>query len=214
MHSIVEACFPNAMITLDRFHHQQFCLEALQEVRREYRREQMTQDANEREEHRLKMKGLAKNDGPWIDAEGYTIRRNARYRPERLENDETRAELLARSKGLLMMSPDKWTDTQKERAKILFREFPDIKTAFSLTHSLRMIFTQRCTKEQGKESLRSWYTKVGEFGNKAFNDIAAAMYDREDEILNYFVNRSTNASAESLNAKIKQFRALLRGIVD
>ena len=62
--------------------------------------------------------------------------------------------------------------------------------------------------------MRSCYTKVGEFGNKAFNDIAAAMYDREDEILNYFVNRSTNASAESLNAKIKQFRALLRGIVD
>ena len=66
-----------------------------------------------------------------------------------------------------------------------------------------MFFSQRCTKEQGAESLRSWYTKVGEFGNKAFNDIAAAMYDREDEILNYFVNRSTNASAESLNAKNK-----------
>ena len=64
------------------------------------------------------------------------------------------------------------------------------------------------------ESVRSCYTKVGEFSNKAFNDIAAAMYDREDEILNYFVNRSINASAESLNAKIKQFRALLRGIVD
>ena len=28
-----------SMRTLDRFHHQQFCLEALQEVRREYRRE-------------------------------------------------------------------------------------------------------------------------------------------------------------------------------
>ena len=191
-----------------------FCLEALQEVRREYRREQMTQDANAREEHRLMMKELAKNDGPWIDAEGNAIRRNARYCPERLENDETRAELLARSKVLLMMSPDKWTETQKERAEILFREFPDIKTAFSLTHSLRMVFSQRCSKDKGAESLHSWYTKVGEFGNKAFNDIAAAMYDRENEILNYFVNRSTNASAESLNAKIKQFRALLRGIVD
>ena len=167
-----------------------------------------------REEHRLMMKELAKNDGPWIDAEGNAIRRNARYCPERLENDGTRAELLARSKGLLMMSPDKWTETQKERAEILFREFPDIKTAFSLTHSLRMIFSQRCSKDKGAESLHSWYTKVGEFGNKAFNDIAAAMYDRENEILNYFVNRSTNASAESLNAKIKQFRALLRGIVD
>lgn len=214
MHSIVEECFPKAMRTLDRFHHQQFCLEALQEVRREYRREQMTKDANDREEHRLKMKELVKNDGPWIDEEGNQIRRNAKFYPERLENDETRAELLARSKGLLMMSPDKWTDTQKERAAILFREFPDIRTAFSLTHSLRIIFSQRCDKEQGKLSVKSWYQKVAEFGNKAFNDIAAAMYDREDEILNYFVNRSTNASAESFNAKIKQFRAQLRGIID
>ena len=113
-----------------------------------------------------------------------------------------------------MMSPNKWTDTQKERAEILFREFPAIKRAFSLTHSLRMIFSQKCSKEQGAESLRSWYGKVAEFGNKAFNDIAAAMYDRENEILNYFVNRSTNASAESFNAKVKQFRALLRGIID
>ena len=77
-----------------------------------------------------------------------------------------------------------------------------------------MISSQKCSKEQGAESLRSWYGKVAEFGNKAFNDIAAAMYDRENEILNYFVNRSTNASAESFNAKVKQFRALLRGIID
>ena len=149
-----------------------------------------------------------------MDEEGNAIRRNARYYPERLENGETRAELLARSQGLLMMSPEKWTGTQKERAEILFREFPDIKTAFSLTHSLRMIFSQRCTKEQGAVSLHSWYSKVGEFGNKAFNDIAATMYDCEDEILNYFVNRSTDASAEALNAKIKHFRAQLRGIID
>ena len=33
-------------------------------------------------------------------------------------------------------------------------------------------------------------------------------------ILNYFVNRSTNASVESLNAKIKDFRAQLRGVID
>ena len=43
----------------------------------------------------------------------------------------------------------------------------------------------------GRKSIKKWYAKVGEFDNKAFNDIAAAMYDREDEILNYFVNRST-----------------------
>ena len=186
----------------------------MQEVRREYRREQMTKDANDREEHRLMMKELAKTDGLWIDKGGKSIRRNAKIRPQRMENEETRAEILARSKGLLMISPDKWADTPKERAEILFREFPVIKTAFTLTHSLRMIFSQRCSKEEGARSIRAWYQKVGEFGNKAFNDIAAAMYDREHEILNYFINRATNASAESFNAKVKQFRAQLRGIID
>ena len=77
-----------------------------------------------------------------------------------------------------------------------------------------MIFAQKCDKEAGRKSIKKWYDKVGEFDNKAFNDIATAMYNREDEILNYFVNRSTNASAESLNAKIKDFRAQLRGVID
>ena len=33
-------------------------------------------------------------------------------------------------------------------------------------------------------------------------------------ILNYFDNRSTNASAESFNAKVKAFRAQFRGVRD
>ncbi|WP_438989605.1 transposase [Polaribacter sp.] len=32
------------------------------------------------------------------------------------------------------------------------------------------------------------------------------------DILNYFYNRSTNASAESFNAKIKTFRTQFRGV--
>lgn len=35
-----------------------------------------------------------------------------------------------------------------------------------------------------------------------------------ETILNYFKNRSTNANAESFNAKIKLFRANLRGVKD
>ena len=36
----------------------------------------------------------------------------------------------------------------------------------------------------------------------------------EDEILNYFDGRKTNASAESLNSKIKCFRAQVKGVID
>ena len=111
-----------------------------------------------------------------------------------------------------------------KNGKRSLKSLGDIETAYSLTHSLRMIFAQRCNREEGRKSIQKWYVKVGEFDNKAFNDIAAAMYDREDEILrsamplcsakNYFVNISTNASEESLNAKIKDFRAQLRGVND
>ncbi|MDY3859001.1 MAG: transposase, partial [Muribaculaceae bacterium] len=38
--------------------------------------------------------------------------------------------------------------------------------------------------------------------------------EKEDEVLNYFINRSTNAAAESLNSKIKHFRSQLHGVSD
>ena len=57
------------------------------------------------------------------------------------------------------------------------------------------------------------YEKV-KSGFKSFNTIAGTIYEHYDEILNFFVNRSTNASAESFNAKIKAFRASLRGVID
>jgi len=46
------------------------------------------------------------------------------------------------------------------------------------------------------------------------NNIAATVYEHNEEILTFFINRSTNASAESFNAKIKSFSAMLRGVVD
>lgn len=44
--------------------------------------------------------------------------------------------------------------------------------------------------------------------------MAATFYEHSDEILNFFDNRSTNASAESMNSKIKAFRAKLHGVND
>ncbi|KAA6318019.1 hypothetical protein EZS27_031915, partial [termite gut metagenome] len=49
---------------------------------------------------------------------------------------------------------------------------------------------------------------------KSFNTIAATVYEHYDEIVNFFINRSTNASAESFNAKIKAFRTSMRGVTD
>ena len=59
-----------------------------------------------------------------------------------------------------------------------------------------------------------WYNKVEEAGFHSFNVIAATFYEHYEDILNFYDNRSSNAAAESFNAKIKSFRAMLRGIRD
>ena len=105
-------------------------------------------------------------------------------------------------------------DTRKEVGRVLFLLYPDIKEAYSLSHSLRMIYNKNSHKDAARLSLARWYNKVDIAGFKSFNIIAATIYEHYEEILNFFNNRSTNAFAESFNAKIKQFRAMLRGISD
>ncbi|SFW45556.1 Transposase, partial [Sinomicrobium oceani] len=60
--------------------------------------------------------------------------------------------------------------------------------------------------------LAHWYKQVEESGFKSFQTVANSISLNYRSILNYFVNRSTNASAESFNAKIKAFRAQLREV--
>ena len=56
--------------------------------------------------------------------------------------------------------------------------------------------------------------KIEEAKFHSFNVIAATFYEHYDDILNFYNNRASNAMAESFNAKIKLFRANLRGVAD
>ncbi|MCL2598027.1 MAG: transposase [Paludibacter sp.] len=77
-----------------------------------------------------------------------------------------------------------------------------------------MIFSKNSIKDAARLSLARWYNQVAEAEFKSLNTISATIYEHYEEILNFFNNRSTNASAESFNAKIKAFRASLRGVND
>jgi len=193
MNKIVKRCFPNASLVIDRFHVQKLAYDALQEMRIAHRWNAINEETNSIENARLN---------------------NERYIAPTLSNGDTKKQLLARSRYLLFKSGEKWTPKQKERANILFEMYPDIKKAYSLTHSLRMIFS--CTKIKGVAytKLARWFNDVTDSGFKSFNTISATIYTHYPNILNYFDNRSTNASAESFNAKIKAFRATQRGVRD
>jgi transposase len=89
-----------------------------------------------------------------------------------------------------------------------------MEKAYSLSHSLRMIFNKRSVKDSARLNMARWYNKAEEAGFHPFNVIAATFYEHGEETVNFYTNRSSNASAESFNSKIKSFRAELRGVPD
>ena len=193
MNKIAKRCFPCASRVTDRFHVQKLAYDALQQMRIAHRWDAINEETNAIENAKLD---------------------NKKYVAPTFSNGDTKKRLLARSRYLLFKSGDKWTKKQKERAKILFDLYPDIKKAYSLTHSLRMIFSHTETKGVAYTKLARWFNDVTESEFKSFNTISATVYTHYTSILNFFDNRSTNASAESFNAKIKDFRATQRGVTD
>lgn len=59
-----------------------------------------------------------------------------------------------------------------------------------------------------------WYDVVEKTGLKFFRIVSNTIQTHYKGILNYFDNRSINASAESFNTKIKAFRSAFRGVGD
>ena len=181
MDNIIRASFKNSDLVIYRFHVQKLVNDALQELRISTRWETIDEETKKHE--------IAKET-------------NTKYVEEILQNGDTRKQLLARSRYLLFKSSDKWTESQKIRAKILFELYPDIKKAYSLAHSLRIIYSKPHDKITGKESLMRWYDKVKEANFESFKTIVKTIKQHEDEILNFFIKRDINALAESFNATI------------
>lgn len=193
MEMIIKRSFPNASRVTDRFHVQQLACDGVQQMRIAYR---------------------------WqaIEAESIAMKQakeaNKSYQPDVFENGDTLKQLLARSRYLLFKRKHKWTPSQEVRAKILFEQFPDLKKAYKLSMKLAYIFDNTYDKGVAFTKLARWYQEVETTGFQTFQTIVNSIQAHYQTILNYFNNRSTNAAAESFNAKIKAFRATSRGVRD
>lgn len=124
MRKIVINSFPNAQRVIDRFHVQKLAIDALQEMRIAHRWDAINEETEAMEQAKYK---------------------EEEYKPIKYINGDTPKQLLARSRYLLFKSANNWTESQKQRAKILFAQYPNLKEAYSLTHSLRMIFNVSST---------------------------------------------------------------------
>ncbi len=189
----IRRCFSNAVRVVDRFHVQKLAYDAVQEARIKYRWEALDAESKLIEEARSNKQS---------------------YQPEVFSNGDTLKQLLARSRYLLFKHRSKWTLSQKGKADLLFPRYPELLKAYELAIRLGNIFTICKSKQIAFKRLAIWYNDVEDAGINAFKTVARSVQQHYESILNFFDNRSTNASAESFNAKVKAFRATLRGVRD
>lgn len=136
------------------------------------------------------------------------------YVPFRYANGDTRKQLLARAKYILTKHASKWTKSQQWRADIIFEFYPELKKAYDLAMELTDIFNKKVDKDVARLNLARWYDKVDRMDGGQSRTVTDTFRNHYDTILNYFINRSTNAGAESFNAKVKAFRSQFRGVTD
>ena len=141
-------------------------------------------------------------------------RKNEKFEPEKLRNGETKADLLTHVRYPLMKSPNDWTDFQREEMHLLFEIEPKMKVAYGLLCALRNIFSKMKDRKKAGKALHKWYKNVGKTRIRELISVRDTIKGKEEYVLNYFDNRSTNASAESFNSKIKGLRAQVHGVND
>ena len=224
MQSIVEKCFPDAMIVIDCFHIIKRVCDGMDEMRMRFKRKAASGQKKEEREFNRK-KALRKKARAYYrkrhprkrgEKRGRPrLRANGKYIPKTLSNGDTEVELLTRAKYILPKSGDDWGGNQRERAKMLFGLYPKLREAYSLVCQLRCIFRDRgLTREMAEVRLHKWYKSVSQANIKEIISARDCIKEKEEYVLNFFINRSTNASAESLNSKMKGFRSELRGVRD
>ena len=192
MEAAVKTVFTKATLVTDRFHVVKLAMEALQHIR-----------INKRWQE-LDIENEAVNQAK---------KENKKYEPLILENGDTPKQLLARCRYILAKKKADWTESQQQRAAMLFKRYPEIEHAYHQTLAFRNIYEDN-NIQSAKTRFTNWINDIMEKEVKEFYTVANTVKHNLDNILNFFINRHTNANAESFNSKIKLFRANQRGVAD
>jgi transposase len=193
--------FPNAEHKADKFHVIRHAIDTVQSVRNRLKQVVLKQQREEQNNHDKHYKE-SKNRffiGP-------KMKLSKSYKPEKLSNGETKAELLTRSRYVCSISEDKWNDYQRKRAILLFDTFPELQEIYNKIMQFRNWYKAKPIQYEPFMNERNLWTWIYEVENTYINELANfanLVINHESEILNYHkMGNKTNAVAESINAKI------------
>lgn len=208
--AVCSMVFPEAMQVADKFHIVMHLTKALQDYR-----VRLKKDA-ERQERLAAAKHAEKYKENEQKPKEERVPMSKKYLVPRLENGETRAEMLHRSRYVLYKSPYDMNEWQRKRADLLFKHFPNLKNAYNQYIQFREWYASdpSCSKDFNDWRLSLWIKHSRELKQKPFNDFCSMIETNRDYIINYFDGYHTNAIAESTNAKIQLAAIKNRGSRD
>lgn len=170
--------FKNAEIVIDKFHVIKYAYDALQDVRKNIKKELSDQLSNK--------KGKTGRDKLIL----------------------SNLELLQRTRYLLNKSPSDWTEDQEELMGKLFTKHQKLHQAYLLVQEFKQWYDMKNIGQHfmiTEQLLYRWYDKVEESGIKEFKSFIKMLIKHEENIIHYFTKGMTNAKAERVNGKIQRF---------
>ena len=202
--------FMNAAQVADKFHVLKHAFDALQDLRCYYRQKLLTQRREAYEAFKSERK-----KHPEL---------TFKFPETKLSNNESHRQLLARCQYLLYKKREDWSISQQQRAKLLFKHYPDIETAYDLICQFRAWYSKdhiidNTIEKSGKtdafkaikNELIHWMNLVELSDITELVNFKSLVERNMGPILNYFYTGATNAIAESNNSIIQHFIKTNRG---
>lgn len=112
-------------------------------------------------------------------------------------------EQLKGSRWVLVKNHKNLTDKERLKLEILYKISPELKACHQLKELFRALFETLTDREQAKHALETWIHQVQSLQVKALKPFITTLNNWFEHILNYFLERWTNAFAEGINNKIK-----------
>lgn len=227
---ISKELFPNAVVSIDKFHVIMHILDALQTVRKQVKAavilEQEQREAaaaqKAKEEAKQKNKSAANSKTEAVSNES-----PMKEVPSKESIDEpatngpiegvSELEYLERSRYILCKREAVWELEDKSIMGYLFDRYPILGKAYALTEKIRNWYDKKNIRKDMdfvERDLYDWFDDVIASKIPAFRAVRRMMEKHYDDIINYFREGHTNAKAENMNGKIQRFMANNFGIRD
>ena len=126
----------------------------------------------------------------------------ARREIQRHASNEVKEQLKG-SRWVLVKNQKDLDEKQRAKLECLYQASPELKLCHQLKEQFRTIFETLTNREKARTALLAWIQQVEKLNLSALQSFLVTLKNWFELILNYFVERWTNAFAEGVNNKIK-----------